>query len=765
MILAVCVTVALDGAADQLGRAAPAAGAMIVFGAGYAAWRLVRMFRLPARSGPPGPPGRTHSMRWYAIGTGILGTSGLLPLSGAMLGLTDVEVADGMTAAAMVAGAAFVPALLFMPGAAASSAARLQGALDGASVGLCLMFTCWVLLIAPHGHVDSPTFWIAMFTCCVLSTAVIVGLRPKIPSGSRAGAAMCAAGVCGTLLAQLGLAVTLADHLPAAWLLVAGGLLAVSAVLVWRGSSHVWSQPAAASPAASPAAEAGGPGRGTGATARTSVLLIPAVMAVVVALHRLLTGGAFDRAEMMVGTIAAVAVGVRQTLAARVAGVPEIALAPPASATPPPSPALPSPAPTPAREPVPDDLFRRAYVDPVTGLSNQDHLALAVTGMRAAPRCGGALLVIGIGAGGDHDQLRDAAARLRRCCPVADGGTRDLLGRLSDTDFAVLTPNDVAHAYGLAHRIVAALGPRASVGISDLAGAPSTADVLHRARLAADRARETGPGQVEWYDPGMEQAVRLRETVASELPDALRSGELDLIYQPIMDIARDRPLAVEALLRWRHPRLGTLMPADVIPVAEQTGLIGDVGRWVLRQASTQLAIWRAEGRHLSMSINVSPHGLDAGELVADVQAALSDRRLPADSLILEFAEAAIEGSKVVDESLDALRAVGVRTALDAFGTGATSLAHLRRLPIDLVKLDRSFFGAAGPDGAAGAAPVLDVLVGMGRRLGVDVVAQGVELPAEVDVLRRTRCPFGQGHLFARPQPAEHTEAYLDGFAQ
>jgi EAL domain-containing protein (putative c-di-GMP-specific phosphodiesterase class I) len=484
-------------------------------------------------------------------------------------------------------------------------------------------------------------------------------------------------------------------------------------------------------------------------------------MAVVVALHRLLSGGAFDRAEMMLGTFAAIAVGVRQTLAAR-------AVAAPTPLEPPEPAADPNPGPTPAQAPETaraDDPFRRAYLDPVTGLSNHDHLALAVTGLRAVPRCGGALLVVGTDASGGHDRLRDAAERLRRCCRPVGGRTGDLLGRLSDTEFAVLTLNDLAQAYGLAHRILAALGPDASVGITDLADAESTMDVLWRARLAADRARETGPGRVEWYDPGMEQAVRLRETVASELPDALRSGELDLIYQPIMDLARDRPLAVEALLRWRHPRLGTLMPAEVIPAAEQTGLIGDVGRWVLRQASTQLATWRAEGRDLSMSINVSPHGLNAAELVADVTTALSDQRLPADSLILEFAERTIEEIDNLNESFGALRNIGVRTALDAFGTGATSLAHLRRLPVDVVKLHRSFFASAGPDGAAGAVPVLDGLVGMGRRLGVDVVAHGVELPDELEVLRQTRCPFGQGHVFAPPQPVERTEAYLDGFAQ
>jgi EAL domain-containing protein (putative c-di-GMP-specific phosphodiesterase class I) len=182
---------------------------------------------------------------------------------------------------------------------------------------------------------------------------------------------------------------------------------------------------------------------------------------------------------------------------------------------------------------------------------------------------------------------------------------------------------------------------------------------------------------------------------------------------------------------------------------------------VLGQASAQLATWRGEGRDLSMAINVSPRGLDAAELVTDITAALARHRLPPSSLSFEFAESAIDESEYLSDSLAALRATGVRTALDAFGTGTASLAHLRRLPIDTVKLGRSFFDGAGDPAASS---VLDVMVGMGRRLGVDVVAHGVELPADLQAVRDAHCRFGQGNIFAPPQPVERIEAYLDRFS-
>jgi predicted signal transduction protein with EAL and GGDEF domain len=339
----------------------------------------------------------------------------------------------------------------------------------------------------------------------------------------------------------------------------------------------------------------------------------------------------------------------------------------------------------------------------------------------------------------------------------------------------VLTEASPVQAYALATRLVTMLAEpislpgvtvhlSASVGMTDLAGASNGDDVLRRADLALRRAKQLGRGRVEWYDEAVEQQIMRRMTIEQELPDALLRGQLDLLYQPILDLVRGRPLAVEALLRWRHPRLGTLLPYDVIPVAEDLGLMPEIGSWVMHQASRQLATWMREGRDLSMAINVSPRQLIGPDLTTDVATVLELHGFPADRLVLELAERGLAENGLADAARDRVgevRSLGVRTALDEFGTGTQSLINLRGLPIDMVKIGPSFFDDARP--AAGHVPLIDVMVGLGRRLGIDVVAQGLEAPAHLEIVRGAGCRLGQGHLFARPQPAERTEAYLDGF--
>lgn len=425
------------------------------------------------------------------------------------------------------------------------------------------------------------------------------------------------------------------------------------------------------------------------------------------------------------------------------------------------------------------------YTDPVTGLADRARMALAIGAMRGTPGTSGALLMIGvegIGEDAEAEALREVARRLRRfVAPAGDDrtpATSDLPARWSAREFAFLTHANLTRAYGLADRLTAVLAepvgtarPAACVGLADLAGATSTDDVINRAQLALRRAWQLGPGSVEWYDSTVAEVVARREVLERELPGAVRRGELDLIYQPIMDLERDRPLAVEALLRWRHPRFGTLLPMDVIPAAEEAGVSAELGHWVLQRASAQLASWRAKGRDISMSINVSPREFGTAELAAEVAATLATHDLPPDRLALELAESSIADSAAIEECVGALRSTGVRIVLDEFGTGAASLTHLRRLPIDMVKIGRSFFAgpasSLGPPSSLGPAPagppLIDVMVGVGRRLGVDVVAAGVEAPDQLAVVRTAGCRLGQGHLFARPLPAEHTEAYLDNF--
>jgi EAL domain-containing protein (putative c-di-GMP-specific phosphodiesterase class I) len=230
-----------------------------------------------------------------------------------------------------------------------------------------------------------------------------------------------------------------------------------------------------------------------------------------------------------------------------------------------------------------------------------------------------------------------------------------------------------------------------------------------------------------------------------------------------MDLAARRPFGVEALLRWRHPRLGTLLPAEIIPVAEETGLATALGGWVLHRAGRQLQVWLGEGRDLCLSVNVTHAQLAHPDLVADLAGLVDRYEVPADRLVVELAESQLgSDSAAVGERLARLRSVGVRTALDEFGTGPDSLAHLRRLPMDLVKIGRPFFDGSAPEHRR-SLPVIDAMVGLGRRLGVDVVAQGLEDAAELDTVRAAGCRLAQGYLLAPPQPAEHAEAFLDGF--
>jgi diguanylate cyclase (GGDEF)-like protein len=427
-------------------------------------------------------------------------------------------------------------------------------------------------------------------------------------------------------------------------------------------------------------------------------------------------------------------------------------------------------------------LHRLAYADSLTGLANRRHMLMSIVAQRAAPRAPGALLVIELDGFNAVNDVRgfdtgdavlvEVARRLR-----AGAGAGDVPARLSGDEFAVVTEGTAVQSYALATRLLTMLAEpielpgvtlhlSASIGMTDLASAANGDDVLRRADLALRRAKQSGRGKVEWYDAAMEKAILRRMTLEQELPEALNRGELDLIYQPILDLVRSRPTAVEALLRWRHPRFGTLLPADVIPVAEDLSLITEIGSWVLHQASRQLTTWLRDGRDLSMAVNVSPYQMVGPEFAAEVASALERHEIPPDRLVLELAEPGLGHCGAgLEDRVGALRALGVRTALDEFGTGVASLAHLRKLPIDMVKIGRTFFddGKAGPKTAGQSVPLIDVMVGLGRRLGIEVVAQGLEAPAHLDVVRGAGCRLGQGHLFARPQPAERTEAYLDGF--
>ncbi|WP_329108189.1 EAL domain-containing protein [Micromonospora sp. NBC_01699] len=284
-------------------------------------------------------------------------------------------------------------------------------------------------------------------------------------------------------------------------------------------------------------------------------------------------------------------------------------------------------------------------------------------------------------------------------------------------------------------------------------------DVLRR----AEPARQPERNRIEWYDRYPEEQLIRRMDLERELPGAAGRGEFDLVYQPVLDLDDQCPVGTEALVRWRSPVLGTVLPAELVPVAEDLGLIDELGRWVLHRACRRLAEWSRGGRRLWMSINVSVAELTGPEFVGRVAAALTLHGIAPDRLLIEIAEPSGEGDlRAVVNQLGRLRALGVRTALDDFGLGPMSLAQLRRMPVDILKINRRL--VAEPDGRQGRGqPVIAVVVSLGRRLGVQIVAGGLESADQVEQAWLAGCRFGQGYVLARPATAERVEAYLEEF--
>ncbi len=424
------------------------------------------------------------------------------------------------------------------------------------------------------------------------------------------------------------------------------------------------------------------------------------------------------------------------------------------------------------------ELHRMAFTDQLTGLANRRQLLRTIAAMRAVPGQPGAILVVGLdgltraGNGRSRDAvLAEAARRLRQAVRPSDRPAR-----LSDTEFAVATADHPVHAYALASRVLAELtrpypvagtsvALAATAGLAELAAATSVGDTLSRAELALRRAGQLRHGRVEWYDEALEAALLRRFALEEELPGVVARGELDLVFQPILDLIDSSPVGAEALLCWRHPTRGTVPAADFVPVAEKLGLIDEIGEWVLRRACRQLADWLRDGLNLWLSVNLVARQLAAPNLVARVARVLDDYQIPAELLVLEVTERElVPDLPGAVAQLTGLRTLGVRTALAEFGTGSTPLASLRRLPVDVLKVDRGLF-AESLRGAPGRTelgmPIIDVVVGLGRRLGLEIVAEGLEDEAHLDLVRAGGCRYGQGYLLGRPQPAEHFEAYLD----
>ncbi|MFI6780685.1 EAL domain-containing protein [Micromonospora sp. NPDC050276] len=395
--------------------------------------------------------------------------------------------------------------------------------------------------------------------------------------------------------------------------------------------------------------------------------------------------------------------------------------------------------------------------------------ALAAIGDVPAPA--GALLLVdlhgtdGLGPTAREDVLAEAVHRARAVI-----APDDLVTGCTGTGFAVVTAAGPVLAYALGTRLLNALGPpyrlagallrvQTSIGLAEVSGA-GPADVLRQAELARRRAVQLGRDRVEWYDAFLEEQLVRRLDLERELPGAVARGELDLVYQPVVDLADGQPVGAEALLRWRSPVLGTVLPAELLPVAEDLDLVGELEWWVLDRACRQLSDWSVGVRELWMAVNVTTRELTTPDFVQRAAAVLAAYGVPPERLVVEVSEPRVAGDlPTVVARLAGLRSLGVRTALDDFRAEHASLAQLRRLPIDLLKVGPELVGAR-PDGQPS---LIDVVVNVGERLGVEIVAEELESSTQVEGARRGGCRYGQGFALARPATAERVEAYFEEF--
>lgn len=428
------------------------------------------------------------------------------------------------------------------------------------------------------------------------------------------------------------------------------------------------------------------------------------------------------------------------------------------------------------------ELSHQAFHDSLTGLANRallrDRLEHALARSRRSAATVTVLFcdldgfkMVNDTLGHDTGDLLLIEVAQRLTSHLRDG---DTAARLGGDEFAiVLDDSDSLGAEALGERLLASLRQpfvidgreiiaRASIGIADSSDEPLDADsLLSRADIAMYAAKAKGRDRAVAFEPKMQAELSSRHRLHEELSHAvLLDRSLALHYQPILDLHTGEIESFEALVRWNHPTRGLVVPDEFIPIAEETGLILDIGRYVLQEACWQTTQWRslAGGSDLSVSVNVSSVQLYDDRFVSDVQMALRDSGLPSSSLILELTESALLSDTTrVRDLLATLRDLGIRVAVDDFGTGYSSLSYLRAFPIDFLKIDRTFVSEL--DQAQGHALVRSI-IGIGHDLQLCVVAEGIEHEDQLGVLQSERCDLGQGYFLGRPVPADEVPTVL-----
>ncbi len=365
--------------------------------------------------------------------------------------------------------------------------------------------------------------------------------------------------------------------------------------------------------------------------------------------------------------------------------------------------------------------------------------------------------------------LRTVGARIHRGVP-----RRSVVARLGSDEFAILvgdlhdgdSPEQaVTRLEQLLSQPVDLDGRRmrvqAGIGVARAqAGTIDAVELVRNADVALNFAKDHGKGRTTFFEPSMHDRTRERTELSADLVQAIDRDELRVVYQPIVDLEAGTLHGVEALVRWEHGTRGPISPTVFVPLAEATGLIVPIGRWVLERACEQLAQWQRDfpdGYPLTMDVNLSTDQLGEKDLVSEVLALVERTGIDATALVLEITESAlVRDIDTALRRLGQLSAVGVRIALDDFGTGYSSLSYLRRLPVTVLKIDRSFV----LDGDSPGQALLRSIVDLGTGQGMQIVAEGIEEAEQADRLRAAGCHLGQGYLWARPMPADAITAIL-----